>query len=156
MVTYYYSSRLFYFVQNTLIGGSNVIEGISHLTFIVKDINQASTFFKVIFDAEEVYSSGEKTFSLTREKFFMVGGQWIAIMEDEPLSDRTYNHVAFKISDEEFDSYYEKIRTLGLDLKQPRSRVEGEGRSLYFYDFDNHLFELHTGTLSERLARYET
>ena len=156
MITYYYSSRLFYFVQNTLIGGSNVIEGISHLTFIVKDINQASTFFKVIFDAEEVYSSGEKTFSLTREKFFMVGGQWIAIMEGEPLSDRTYNHVAFKISDEEFDSYYEKIRTLGLDLKQSRSRVEGEGRSLYFYDFDNHLFELHTGTLSERLARYET
>ncbi len=133
-----------------------MIEGISHLTFIVKDINQASTFFKVIFDAEEVYSSGEKTFSLTRENFFMVGSQWIAIMEGEPLSDRTYNHVAFKISDEEFDSYYEKIRTLGLDLKQSRSRVEGEGRSLYFYDFDNHLFELHTGTLSERLARYET
>jgi fosfomycin resistance protein FosX len=24
----------------------------------------------------------------------------------------------------------------------------------YFYDYDNHLFELHTGTLEERLARY--
>lgn len=131
-----------------------MIEGISHLTFIVKDINRASTFFKVIFGAEEVYSSGEKTFSLTREKFFLVDGQWIAIMEGEPLSERTYNHVAFKISDEDFDSYYEKICTLGLDIKQPRSRVEGEGRSLYFYDFDNHLFELHTGTLSERLVRY--
>jgi len=32
--------------------------------------------------------------------------------------------------------------------------VDGEGESLYFYDFDNHLFELHTGTLEERLARY--
>jgi hypothetical protein len=32
--------------------------------------------------------------------------------------------------------------------------VEGEGQSLYFYDFDNHLFELHTGTLAQRLARY--
>jgi hypothetical protein len=32
-------------------------------------------------------------------------------------------------------------------------RVEGEGRSLHFYD-DNHLFELHTGTLEERLERY--
>ncbi len=30
----------------------------------------------------------------------------------------------------------------------------GEGHSLYFYDHDNHLFELHTGTLEERLARY--
>jgi hypothetical protein len=26
--------------------------------------------------------------------------------------------------------------------------------SLYFYDDDNHLFELHTGTLAERLERY--
>lgn len=131
-----------------------MIEGISHLTFIVKDLNRASTFFKVIFDAEEVYSSGDKTFSLTREKFFLVNGQWIAIMEGEPLSDRTYNHIAFKIPDEEFDRYEEKIRLLGLDFEPPRSRVEGEGRSLYFYDFDNHLFELHTGTLSERLVRY--
>ncbi len=32
--------------------------------------------------------------------------------------------------------------------------MAGEGRSLYFHDHDNHLFELHTGTLEERLARY--
>ncbi|MDP3309636.1 MAG: FosX/FosE/FosI family fosfomycin resistance thiol transferase, partial [Polaromonas sp.] len=25
----------------------------------------------------------------------------------------------------------------------------------YFYDFDNHLFELHTGTLDERLRQYK-
>lgn len=131
-----------------------MIEGISHLTFIVKDLNRASIFFKEIFDAEEIYSSGDKTFSLTREKFFLVNGHWIVIMEGESLSDRTYNHTAFKIADDDFDSYEEKVMKLGLDIKSPRSRVRGEGRSLYFYDFDNHLFELHTGTLSERLARY--
>jgi hypothetical protein len=32
--------------------------------------------------------------------------------------------------------------------------VAGEGHSLYFYDYDNHMFELHTGTLEERLTRY--
>jgi len=108
----------------------------------------------VIFDAEEIYSSGDKTFSLTREKFFKINDQWIVIMQGDSLSDRTYNHVAFKIPNEEFDNYEERIRALELDLKTPRTRVEGEGRSLYFYDFDNHLFELHTGTLSERLFRY--
>jgi hypothetical protein len=41
-----------------------------------------------------------------------------------------------------------------VDIQPPRPRVPGEGASLYFYDFDNHLYELHTGTLDERLARY--
>jgi catechol 2,3-dioxygenase-like lactoylglutathione lyase family enzyme len=133
---------------------SCMIDGISHLTFTVKDLERATVFFRYIFDAEEVYSSGEKTFSLSREKFLLINGLWICIMEGESLSDRTYNHVAFKIQDEEYDAYESRIEALGVDFRPPRPRVAGEGRSIYFYDFDNHLFEIHTGTLSERLARY--
>ena len=131
-----------------------MIEGISHITFIVKNLKLATTFFKEIFDAEEVYASGDATFSVSKEIFFMVGNQWIAVMEGEPLPTRTYNHVAFKISEADFETYQERIRKLGLDFKPPRPRVDGEGHSLYFYDFDNHLFELHTGALSQRLDRY--
>ena len=131
-----------------------MVEGVSHITFIVQDLELATKFFLHIFKAEEVYASGDNTFSLSREKFFVVGGQWIAIMEGDPLPTRTYNHVAFKIPEEDFDAYVTRIRELGLDIKPPRPRVEGEGRSLYFYDYDNHLFEIHTGTLSQRLARY--
>ena len=131
-----------------------MIEGISHLTFIVKDLERATKFFISIFDAKNIYTSGDKIFSLTKERFFMVNGLWICIMEGDSLSDRTYNHVAFKISDDEFVAYELKVRALGVDIRPPRPRIEGEGRSLYFYDFDNHLFELHTGSLSERLTRY--
>ena len=132
-----------------------MIEGISHITFIVKNLEKTAAFLKHIFDAQEVYSSGDNTFSLSCEKFFLINGLWIAIMEGEPLSDRTYNHVAFKIREDDFDIYEKKLLELGIDLKLTRPRVEGEGRSLYFYDYDNHLFELHTGTLSGRLKRYE-
>ena len=132
-----------------------MIEGISHLTFIVRDLELATTFFKQIFEAEEVYSSEDTTFSISREKFFMIGEQWIAIMEGESLPTRTYNHMAFKIPDADFEIYESRIRRLGVDFKPTRPRVEGEGRSLYFYDFDNHLFEIHTGTLSQRLKRYK-
>jgi len=131
-----------------------MIEGVSHLTFIVKDLVRASEFFRSIFDAEEVYSSGDQTYSQAREKFLLIGDLWIAVMEGEPSSDRTYDHVAFKIPEEEFEAYEWRVRALGVELRPQRPRIEGEGRSLYFYDFDNHLFELHTGTLSERLARY--
>lgn len=132
-----------------------MIEGISHITFIVKDLELATKFFKQIFEAEEVYFSGDNTFSVSREKFFIIGGQWIAIMEGESLFTRTYNHVAFKIPEADFETYESRVRQLGVDFKPPRPRTEGEGGSLYFYDFDNHLFELHTGTLSQRLVRYE-
>ena len=107
-----------------------------------------------VLGGQEVYSSGDATFSTAREKFFLAVGIWIAIMEGESLPTRTYNHIAFKVSDEELDAARIAADKLGLDVRPPRPRVAGEGQSLYFHDYDNHLFELHTGTLDQRLARY--
>ncbi|MHC5719128.1 MAG: FosX/FosE/FosI family fosfomycin resistance hydrolase [Nostoc sp.] len=131
-----------------------MIQGISHITFIVKDLEKMTKFLVSIFDAEEIYSSGEQTFSNSKEKFFLINGLWIAIMQGDSLPEKTYNHLAFKITEEDYELYAARVRSLKLDMKSDRSRVEGEGRSLYFYDYDNHLFELHTGTLNQRLQRY--
>lgn len=131
-----------------------MILGISHMTFIVKDLERSAMFFEQVFGTKEIYSSGGETFSLSREKFFLINDIWIAIMEGEPLEERTYNHIAFQIPKSEIDEYIAQIESTGAEILQERPRVAGEGRSIYFYDFDNHLFELHTGTLSERMARY--
>ena len=131
-----------------------MITGISHITLIVRNLDAASDFLREIFGAKEVYASEEKQFSLYREKFFLVNDIWICLMEGESLSERTYNHIAFSIADSDFESYVSRIQAAGVEIKPARPRVEGEGRSIYFYDFDNHLFELHTGTLEERLERY--
>ena len=131
-----------------------MISGISHITLIVKDLERSALFFETIFSAKEVYSSGENTFSLSREKFFLIGDIWICIMEGEPLTQRSYNHIAFKIDEKDFDDYLARINTVGAEIRPTRPRIACEGRSIYFYDFDNHLFELHTGTLPERLACY--
>jgi len=132
-----------------------MIEGLSHVTFIVSDLDRMAKFLSEIFGAEEIYASGDATFSISREKFFIIGGIWVAIMEGDSLSEKTYNHVAFKIPDEQFDAYAERIHSLGVEVREGRSRVDGESRSLYFYDYDNHLFELHTGALEQRLERYQ-
>ena len=131
-----------------------MIAGLSHITFVVRDLERMTRILNGIFGAREVYASGRETFSIAREKFFQVGDLWVAVMEGEPLSSRTYNHVAFKIEDAEFEAYEAKVKAMGLEIRPPRQRVPGEGRSIYFYDDDNHLFELHTGTLAERLERY--
>lgn len=86
-----------------------MIERLSHITFIVGDIERMTKFLKAIFDAEEIYSIGEKTFSISREKFFLISDIWIAIMEGEPLSQKSYNHVAFKISEQDFEHYKKRI-----------------------------------------------
>jgi fosfomycin resistance protein FosX len=131
-----------------------MIQGLSHLTFIVRDLDKMNLICTQVLGGKEVYSSGYNPFSTSREKFFVAGGMWIAIMEGESLPSRTYNHVAFKVSDAQLDAARTSVIRLGLDMRPPRPRVEGEGQSLYFHDFDNHLFELHTGTLEERLVRY--
>lgn len=134
------------------------IEGLSHITFICKDINKTAEFFKRVFKAKEIYSSGDDTFSVAPEKFFEIGGLWIVAMEkgNQALPE-TYNHVAFKVSDEDLALIEAEIRQLGLRILPGRKRLEeGEAQSLYFYDDDNHLFELHTGTLETRLAYYRT
>jgi len=131
-----------------------MIEGLSHLTFVVKDIARTARLFEQVLGAREVYDSGPAGFSLSPEKFLLVGDIWIALMQGEGPAERSYRHVAFKIAEADFDDHARRIAEAGVEFRPPRPRVEGEGRSLYFHDFDNHLFELHTGTLDQRLARY--
>lgn len=55
---------------------------------------------------------------------------------------------------EDHDDRLARIKALSLDLREGRARVAGEGHSIFFYDYDNHMFELHFGMLEERLRRY--
>ena len=75
-------------------------------------------------------------------------------MEGSPISEQSYNHIAFRIPASEIEAYKLRLENAGVEFREERPRLPGEGLSLYFYDFDNHLFELHTGTLEERLRTY--
>ena len=134
--------------------GKSMIEGLSHITFIVRDLDRMEQILTTVLDAMKIYDSGEDTFSLSKERFFDIGGVWVAIMEGDALPERSYNHVAFKMAAGDYDERLARIRALGLEVREGRERVEGEGQSIYFYDDDNHMFELHSGTLEERLRRY--
>ena len=128
--------------------------GLSHITFIVSDLDRMQTILERVLQARCVYNSGQNQFSLSEERFFLVGETWVATMLGEALPARSYNHVAFQIEEADFDTRRAAIDALGLDLRPPRPRVDGEGRSLYFHTPDNHLIELHTGSLRARLACY--
>ncbi|WP_448003413.1 FosX/FosE/FosI family fosfomycin resistance hydrolase [Agromyces bauzanensis] len=132
--------------------------GLSHVTFIVSDLDRMERMLTAVLGAVRVYDSGRRTFSLSEERFFHVGNgetaTWIAIMRGDAPLPRTYNHVAFQVRRQDLPGLRETISDLGLDIRPPRSRVDGEGDSIYFHDDDGHLFELHAGSLRERLAVY--
>jgi catechol 2,3-dioxygenase-like lactoylglutathione lyase family enzyme len=130
------------------------MEGISHVTFICRDLERMARLLVDGLGAREVYDSHGEQFSLSREKFFLLVGVWIAVMEGDPPAERSYQHIAFSVAQADLPHYRASLEALGAEIRPARPRVDGEGESLYFYDFDNHLFELHTGTLEQRLARY--
>jgi fosfomycin resistance protein FosX len=129
------------------------IQGISHITFIVSDVERMAKFLCDGLGAQEVYDSKGKNFSLSREKFFLLGGIWLAAMEGNP-SEPSYRHIAFQVSESDLPKFESRLLALGVKIKPARARIGGEGQSLYFYDFDDNLFELHTGTLLQRLESY--
>ena len=50
------------------------IQGISHITFVVKDLERMARFLCEGLGAEEVYESHERKYSISKEKFFVLGG----------------------------------------------------------------------------------
>ncbi|WP_284700098.1 MULTISPECIES: FosX/FosE/FosI family fosfomycin resistance hydrolase [Luteimonas] len=134
--------------------GWRAVHGISHLTFLVRDLDRMAAFLCAGLGAHEVDDSAGADRSLSREKFFLLGNVWLVAMEGEPPPVRSYQHVAFAVEADALPGYRERLERLGVEIQPSRPRIEGEGASLYFHDFDNHLFELHTGSLASRLAAY--
>ena len=131
-----------------------MIQCISHITIVVKDLEKSSKLFCEGLDAKEIYDSKNKNFSISREKFFDLGGVWLVAMEGDP-QEKSYRHVAFIVEKELLKTYERKLSELGATIAPSRSRVEGEGSSIYFYDYDNNFFELHAGSLEERMKKYK-
>ena len=77
-----------------------MIQGISHVTIIVKDLEKTARLFCDGLGAKEIYDSKEKNYSISREKFFTLGEVWLVAIEGEP-QEKSYRHVAFKVEKEE-------------------------------------------------------
>ncbi|WP_162488671.1 FosX/FosE/FosI family fosfomycin resistance hydrolase [Pseudoxanthomonas suwonensis] len=130
------------------------MRGISHATFVVADLERTARLLREGLGAREVYDSAGREHSLSREKFFLLGDLWLVAMEGGPQAERSYRHLALAVDACDLPGYRQRLQALGVEVLPGRGRIDGEGESLYFRDHDNHLFELHAGTLERRLAAY--
>ncbi|WP_433750103.1 metallothiol transferase FosB [Paenibacillus amylolyticus] len=126
------------------------IQGINHLCFSVSNLERAITFYEQALGAR-IQVKGRKL------AYFELAGLWIALNQEDVIrnyTERTYTHIAFTVTEEEFDASVQQLRAAGADILPGRSRDSRDALSVYFTDPDGHLFELHTGTLKQRLDYY--
>jgi catechol 2,3-dioxygenase-like lactoylglutathione lyase family enzyme len=125
-------------MEDTMLGS------IAHVALVVRDTARTAELFKSLFDCKEVSRRDAEGHD---EKFVKLGDTWFALVQADMQRSRTGDHIAFKVSKETLEITAQKLQRLQLEHLRAR-----DSTSLYFFDYDNHVFELDTTNLDEELA----
>lgn len=121
-----------------------MLESISHVALVVKDPARTAALFHDLFDARMVERQDDEGHL---ETFVRLGGAWIVLVGAPVQRTRTGDHIAFHAAAEIIEATVSKLQTLGREFVRARSN-----RALYFFDYDDHVFELNTEDIDEELG----
>ncbi|WP_055108553.1 metallothiol transferase FosB [Paenibacillus ihumii] len=127
------------------------IKAVNHLCFSVSDLDASIQFYREVFGAK-ILVKGRKL------AYFDLNGLWIALNQediDRSASNHSYTHIAFTIDEAEFNTFEAKLKQLQVNILPGRTRDEKDKKSIYFRDPDGHMFEFHTGSLTDRMEYYK-
>lgn len=118
-----------------------MLESISHIALVVKDPAKTAALFRDLFGARAVEREDEDGH---HEISVRLGGIWIVLVGAPVQRTRTGDHIAFRATPEEIEATVAKLQAMGREFIRARS-----DRALYFFDDDDHVFELDSEDVAE-------
>lgn len=120
-----------------------MLESISHIALVVKEPARTAVLFQDLFGARAIEREDDDGH---RETFVRLGGIWIVLVAAPVERARTGDHIAFRATPEILKATAAKLEAMGREFIWGRSN-----RALYFFDDDNHVFELDTEDMDQEL-----
>ena len=121
-----------------------MLESISHIALVVKDPARTAALFHELFGARVVERKDDEGHL---ETFVRLGGIWIVLVGAPVERTRTGDHIAFHATPDILEATAAKLQAMGREFIRARSN-----RGLYFFDYDDHVFELDTEDIDEGLG----
>jgi catechol 2,3-dioxygenase-like lactoylglutathione lyase family enzyme len=118
---------------------------IAHVALIVRDAARTAGLLTDLFDAPAVRRTDAEGHD---ETFVRLGVTWFALISADVRRERTGDHIAFRVARESIPRLADKLKSRGCEFILSES-----GTSLYFFDFDNHVFELDGSDQEQELNR---
>jgi fosfomycin resistance protein FosX len=120
-----------------------VLGPIAHIALIVQDPARTAGFLHELFEAPVL---GRTDADGHDETFVRLGVTWVALIGADVKRERTGDHIAFRVAREDIAPIADKLKSMGCEFIVSKS-----GTSLYFFDFDNHVFELDSSDQEQEL-----
>jgi catechol 2,3-dioxygenase-like lactoylglutathione lyase family enzyme len=122
-----------------------MLDSISHIALVVKDPATTATLFRDLFSARVIEREDEEGHF---ETWVRLGSTWVVLVAAPVERARTGDHIAFRATPEVLEATAAKLQAIGREFIRARSNT-----SLYFFDYDDHVFELDTVDIDEQLGR---
>ncbi len=121
-----------------------MLDKIGHIAMVVRDSGRTAALFKDLFGASNVERKDSDGHA---ETYVRLGRTWIVLAQADVVRPRSGDHIAFLVSAAALREIAEKLKNMNMEFFLARSDT-----ALYFFDYDNHVFELDTTDLDVELA----
>jgi catechol 2,3-dioxygenase-like lactoylglutathione lyase family enzyme len=118
-----------------------ILDELSHIALVVADPKRTAALFQKLFDAPVVNRIDEDGHD---ETLIRLGKTWFQLAIARIQPQRTGDHIAFYVTEEGLRTTLTKLQDLQMEYILARGDT-----ALYFFDYDNHLFELDTVGMAE-------